>query len=348
MTDIGFDGIIFGLQRVGGISTYAWEMSKRLASSYGLNVTLGMPPNPMTDYAEALQKLQVSRHTDFLPSKIGRYLPVTLANEIVHSTYYRVPQGRRSKRIVTAYDFVYERYRVGPAKAVHSAQKRHACMTADAVLCISANTRADLLSTYREIDPDKVVVTPLAVDHDTYFIPIGANRSLSNNVVFVGQRSGYKRFDIAAKAVSLAGLTLTVVGSPPNDQERAMLDRLLNGRWESVGRVSNDQLRDVYASAYAFIYPSDYEGFGLPILEAQACGCPAVVANLSSFPEVGGAAALYAETQAPEAYADKLCKLLNSSFRTDVVQSGIANGRQFHWDKTYSQTIAAYERVLST
>jgi mannosyltransferase len=125
------------------------------------------------------------------------------------------------------------------------------------------------------------------------------------------------------------------------------LNEALGRRWKYFGVVPADRLRVIYGSCFAFIYPSSYEGFGLPILEAMACGAPAVVACLSAFPEVGGDAALYAESQTPKAYASHLQSLMASEHRAAKVREGIAHARQFSWDTTFARTLESYRRLAN-
>lgn len=346
MIDIGFDGAIFGLSRIGGINTYAWEMLWRLSNVADAEITLGLTDKVISGKKEAIEALNLPTTRDIIPTKAARYMKSRLRNDVVHSTYYREPPSKRTKSVVTVYDFVYERYRSGLARKVHSLQKSRACKTADAILCISENTREDLLKAYPDIDPAIVHVTHLALAHETFFVPDDAYPAIDDAVVYVGGRTSYKRFDLAVQAAALSNLRLAIVGPPTEEEERTLLDRYLAGRWSWLGRVDDATLRRVYAGAYAFIYTSDYEGFGLPILEAQACGCPAVVANRSSFPEVGGKAALYAQEQTAEAYSNCLSALADTENRKRVVAAGLSNSAQFNWDRTFDLTISAYRNLL--
>ncbi len=348
---VTFDGTIFGLQRVGGISTYAIELARRLAVAEDIALTLWLPKSLRLDRASELTALPTTHRREALSSKIARYLPLGAKGaDIVHSVYYRTPRDRHAKTVVTVYDFIYERYRSGLPALVHSYQKRRACRVADAIITISTNTAHDLCAAYPDVDPARVFTIPLAASTQTFYPPPTAGRraELADTVLFVGQRKGYKRFDLAVAAVGEArGLRLAIVGSPPNAEEIGMLDRWLRGRWTALGRVTDAELRNIYAGAFAVICPSDYEGFGLPILEAQACGCPTVVANRSSFPEVGGTAALYALDQAPGDYAAALGRLTENDVRAQIVAAGIANAATFSWDRTCAMTIDCYRRVMA-
>lgn len=341
-----FDGTIFGLQRVGGISTYAAALLRRLAAMRDIELELRLPRTVISTLADSLTPLRASQAA--LPNWLTRYAGMAADGgaEIVHSPYYRRPRGSRTHAVVTVHDFVYERYRRGLPLAVHHWQKLAACRRADAIIAVSANTAADLADACPDIGAGRVRVIPLAVDHRV-FAPVAAaarDPGLAGAVLFVGRRGGYKRFDLAVEAVALTDrLELAIVGAMPDCAERARLDRRLPGRWRWLGRLDDAALRRAYASAHACICPSDYEGFGLPILEAQACGCPVVAAARSSFPEVGGEAARYAASQRAEDYADAMAAADRD--RHAVRAAGIANAARFSWDATAAQTRAVYREL---
>ncbi len=343
---VDLDCIIFGLQQVGGISTYWFELTRWLAARDDVELHLTLPRGLSPERAAAIASLGVACDTRQLADSVARYLgPGTISDaDIVHSSYYRLPPARPgTRRVVTVYDFTYEYVRTGPARWLHSAQKARSVRAADAVICISAATRDDLLRAYPDVDPAKVTAIPLAVSADAFF-PLEAHAcrdDLADCALFVGARGGYKRFDLAIAGVAaVPHLWLAIVGGPLSAAERAQLDAALPGRWTALGLLDAAGLRQAYASAFALIYPSDHEGFGLPIIEAMACGCPAVVAARGASAEVGGAAAVYAAEQRGADYAGALMAL--AAYRPVAITAGLTRAAGFTWERTFTATMAAY------
>lgn len=116
-----------------------------------------------------------------------------------------------------------------------------------------------------------------------------------------------------------------------------------------MGYVSDAELRALYEHAACFVYPSFYEGFGLPPLEAMACGCPVIVSNAASLPEVCGDAALYCNPCSPEDIAEKISLLMaDPRLREDLRQKGLERAKQFTWEKCARETFAIIEKVLAS
>ena len=344
---ITLDCIIFGLQHFGGISNYWAKLVSHVDSEPALDCNLVLPSRIRFADFDALDASRLTASREHLDPRLTRYLPVRNANaqDVFHTSYYRLPAKRVTKYVVSVYDFTYERYRDGLAKWVHTMQKLRSIRRADVVLCISEATRRDVLLHCPDVDPGKLKVVHLGVDPEAYFPePLDATGSAPRNcVLFVGQRGGYKRFDLAVQALRQSPLlTLGVVGPALSATEHELLTQQLGTRWAEFGPVHSSELRRLYSSAYAFVFPSDYEGFGLPVLEAMACGCPVIAADNSSLPEVGGDAALYAGSQQPQAYAQLLQSLEATAVRDQVVKAGLRRALQFPWSTTLQQTVALY------
>lgn len=339
------DSIIFGLQRYGGISNYWARLLDHATISPLLSTRLVLPRRvSFREFDNAWSRGLPPLH-ERLSERVSRYMQAAVPDRdaVFHTSYYRLPRGRVSRYIVSAYDFTYERYRVGLTRYVHTTQKLTSLRRADAVLCISHATKRDVLEFCPGIDPARLHVTHLGVDTGMFFPDAATIYGLETTVLFVGQRTGYKRFDLAAEAVrQCPRLRLGVVGPVLSGAERDMLQVKLGSRWHEFGPVGTVELRRLYSSVLAFIFPSDYEGFGLPVLEAMACGCPVVAANASSLPEVGAGAALYATGQRADDYSSILNELGDSTTRTSHVRAGLIRAAEFSWSKTFDQTLFVY------
>ena len=343
LSKLVLDCIIFGLQRFGGISNF-WARLVEASGTASIDEVVLLMPRSIR--AHAMPEISGSAlYTERLPTRLSRYLPAGGVGRgaVFHTSYYRRPYQSVDRYITSVYDFTYERYFSTLPKLVHHRQKGASIAAADLSVCISEATRADLLSFFPKVDPGKTRVIPLGVDRSQFYPDHGPHMG-PPYVLFVGQRSRYKRFDLAVDAVALTtGLTLAIVGPPLLDDEKMQLERTLPGRWIEHGGVDSDKLRRLYSDAHAFIFPSDYEGFGLPILEAMACGCPTVAANRSSFPEVAGNAALLADSQHPESYSTLLSQLEHDDTRHQLVGAGHSQVELFEWSKTFSRLWEVYQ-----
>jgi mannosyltransferase len=345
------DSIIFGLQQNGGISNYWARLLDAYVSNAAMNAELIMPRDIRFRgfKNEWLNRFEV--HQESISPRVSLYLRVRSSGgcEVFHTSYYRIPAGRTRRYVVTAYDFMYERYRKGPARWVHTLQKRRSLERADVISCISTFTRNEVLDFFPHIDPARLQVVPLGVDTDSFYPDRrDEDADLAHTVLFVGLRYGYKRFDLAVEAVraSRLSLVLGIVGPALSDRDRAQLDAALGDRWQYFGAVSVDRLRELFSSAYALLFPSDCEGFGLPILEAMACHCPVVAANRASLPEVGGDAALYAPDQRADDFAEALDSLGSGNLRQRLISSGDARVSQFTWAHTCRKTQELYQLAI--
>ena len=343
---VTMDSMIFGLQKFGGISNYWARLLSNLSTQEPEAVELLLPR--IVKYRSFdpiwLEHFNVKR--EFYQNNISRYLnsSVAVKNGVYHTSYYRLPKKRPGKTIVTVYDFTYERFRNGFPRMVHSIQKNRAINAADAIICISNSTKNDVLKFIPTIDPSLLHVIHLGVDLNDFFPDSSSNRDCSDMVLFVGQRAGYKRFDLAISAIQQSPeLRLGIIGPDLINSERENLYTKLGCRWKEFGPINDERLRQLYSSAYAFVFPSDYEGFGLPVLEAMACGCPVICSKLSSLPEVGGAAALYAERQDGEAFAACLASLADSCNRRCLIELGINRSQIFTWTQTINLTTDLYK-----
>ena len=136
------------------------------------------------------------------------------------------------------------------------------------------------------------------------------------------------------------GISLRIV------QQYDIVNDKIPCRWEYHGRLSDDALCALYNRAFCFVYPSDSEGFGLPLLEAMRAGCPVVCSNLTVFPEVAGNAALFADHQTGAAYAQQMVRLSDPDLRAEMIARGLERVRLFTWENCFNKTLDAYKLAL--
>lgn len=354
--NIFYDNIVFWLQRSGGISRYWQELASRFIKDEGCRITFIEPPFPCENkFRETLDMKNIINDSR-IRVKISRYLPVRIRlgkGSVFHSSYYRDCTDVSAAKIVTVHDFTYELYVRGLKRVVHTAQKRAAVQRADGVICISENTKKDLLRFFPETDPDKVTVIHNGVGDD--FKPSDKSREeifagfglkADRYAVFMGERSGYKNFDTAVKACALSGHFLLVTGGKPiSGDERTLLDKELKDRYRVFGYMTNEQIKEIFSAADCLLYPSLYEGFGLPVLEAMRCGCPVVASDSSSLPEAAGDAGILVRDMTQEGFATAMESAVQR--RTELVEKGFAHSAKFSWNRCFTETKAFYETIAA-
>jgi mannosyltransferase len=354
------DNIIFSIQSSGGISVYWAEMLKRILAS-GINThILEHPAAEQNIHRSKLELPAQSIVKDaHIPLGIARYLPALPScpgADIFHSSYYRTPLQSDLKQVVTVYDFTYELFRSGIRRFAHKHQKQQAILGATGIICISESTKQDLLRLYPTIPAEKTRVIHLGVS-DVYH-PLERNAVLPDElhwttdtkyVIFIGDRSKYKNFDLAVQAVGqIKDCHLVIVGgSQLTGKEHDLIKLCLDNRYHHMLGISESTLNQIYNYAFCLLYPSSYEGFGLPPLEAMQAGCPVVAVNCSSLPEVCGNAALLADTPDPSLFADLMNTLEQTPLRQVMISRGREQAKQFTWDNTCRKTIDFYHEIAA-
>ncbi|MFT6466227.1 glycosyltransferase family 4 protein [Halopseudomonas sp.] len=320
---IFFDGIIYNLQRTGGVTVLFDELIRRL---------------PQDSYVLAKN---APRH------RLDRYFKCRVNHycDIFHSTYYRLPATGGPHVVTTVHDFTYERFVRGPKQWLHTWQKNKAIAGSDAIICVSESTKQDLLEFCGARYESRVHVIPNGVSDQ--FKPI-VDAVPNNQVFFVGARAGYKNFLATVKAVSLLDeIVLTCVGGGGfTDTELATLENNLPGRYRHTGFLSTDGLNKEYNRSICLVYPSLYEGFGIPVLEAMRTGCPVIAVNASSIPEVAGQSAYLLETGNAEEISEAIKFFLSDDHRREFQFKGWQQSSLFSWDVTAQKTISVYEDLL--
>jgi glycosyltransferase involved in cell wall biosynthesis len=284
-----------------------------------------------------------------------RVLPAGVRQaDVFHSTYFTPCPVSCPGVVVSVYDMIAERaYSVsgGEGWELNIRAKREAILSATLCVAISESTAQDLKLFYPQVT-DRIRVVQLGADH----LPsdnLSGRQSKANPpyALYVGHRHGYKNFHTVIEALRTRSwprdLILHVVGSPLAwFEERLLAAYGLEGRVRSLGRLPDAELRAQYAAARCFIYPSLLEGFGLPVLEAHANGCPAVLSDIPAFREVAGDAAVFFDPRLGERLAEAVAAAREPDVRRRLVEGGYENVRRFSWDQAARQTLAVYEEAI--
>jgi glycosyltransferase involved in cell wall biosynthesis len=225
----------------------------------------------------------------------------------------------------------------------------HYCICAD-----SQSTKNDILK-FTKIKEEQIYVVPLAYEPLTNFPEINNQLLLSLGInepflCYLGEIDWRKGVDDILTAFEnikhrYSDLKLVLAGRCIVPEIQA---KIANNKYTNdiicPGFVSDDTKRALLSSAVAFLFPSEYEGFGLPVIEAMACGSPVITANVSSLPEVGGDAVLYVEPKNSEQLAAQIERFLSSEdLRNEYIQKGFAQANKFSWDKTAEMTEKVYK-----
>lgn len=356
--NIIIDNIIFRWQKSGGISVVWHELIKRMltntSSIYRFIEYQGADWNLFhKDLAiPATNILYTKPNKSFL---LGRYLCESIKQEkekfIFHSTYYRTSSNPNAINIVTVHDFTYERYCKGVRKWIHSWTKKYAIRKADHVICISENTKKDLLKFVKGIDEKNVLVIYNGASDDFYKIEDESHRYQTNQenyLVFVGSRASYKNFSLAVKVAAAANMKLKIVGSKLSVTEKRMTQDIVGNNYQELGHIDNITLNKLYNKAFALLYPSAYEGFGLPVVEAQKSGCPVLALNNSSIKEIIGDKEQLVEQPNVNSFCKQIEKLKQETYRNEIIQKGIKNAQQFTWENTFSKYMELYQNIANS
>ena len=273
--------------------------------------------------------------------------------DVIHYTYFdNVKDKIKCKRVVTVYDLIHEIFYNDYKRNQFYRPKKEIIQKADNIICISNSTKNDLLK-YYDVDERKIQVIYLGNNSKkhTHKSPKYIKYLNLPYILFVGKRDGYKNFDNLLKTFSenlnkLKDIYIVCFGgSNFSNQEIQKIKDLKIDPNKLIYIEGNDDLISLfYQNARLFIYPSKYEGFGLPILESFSNNCPVICSNTSSLPEVGGEAVSYFDPNDTGSIFDSIYKtFFDDSFRNDLIIKGQNQNKLFTWEKTALNHLKLYK-----
>jgi glycosyltransferase involved in cell wall biosynthesis len=367
---IFYDHQVFSLQDAGGVTRYQYELIRNLQLTTDVEITVLMGLNASVMSLQELSNVQtriLSWKTGLRPGylryamneTISAVLPPALGRfDIYHVMLYRaIPLLRRRRLVVTHHDCTHERFPHLFRNASFIMERKRALFSqADAIICVSESSRRDLLHFYN-VDEHKTHV----IHHGFSPLAVGSSVAEANGIpnspylLYVGLRARYKNFLLLLEAFSRSGLAgdfqLVVIGGGAfSQEEQAKIASLgISNRICHIPKAGEATLAHAYRNAALFVYPSLYEGFGLPTLEAMSLGCPILVHRTSSLPEVCGDAAFYFD----KSDAGELSRALVSTLQDS---QGIAMKRRlgrervrlYDWSQSAKSTLAVYRAVLAS
>lgn len=364
---IVYDYQIFSSQKYGGISRYIVEVANRIGETTKNEVRVLSPlyfNAYLTSRSPGVKvagfKMPVIKFSHRIYGAVNRALAGPMLHwlkpDLVHETYYasKSVKPRKYKVVVTVYDMIHEQFSADfPADDSTRKDKASAVARADHVICISEHTRRDLVNLLG-VPHEKTSVIHLGFSLRTGGgrVDIHVRRPF---LLYVGTRSGYKNFACLLQAYAASGtlmksLDLVTFGGGAMTSKEVNLFGQLGIPSENLHQIQggDDVLEGLYRRATALVYPSLYEGFGIPPLEAMSFDCPVVCSNTSSMPEVVGDAALLFDPLSAEALGKALVAVLeDAGLRQALITRGRERIKNFSWDKCAQQTMTVYQQVLS-
>lgn len=370
-----FDTQIFDWQINGGISRYFIEVLNRLDKSKDTEILFKCRHSYNT-YIQGTQWLSFKPVAKGIHFK-GKLSVLKLINQrinrgwsnrqlkkghfdIFHPTYYDpyfLEQLGNKPFVLTVYDLTNEKFNDhSPLTEKVLIWKKELISRAAHIIAISENTRKDVVEYYK-VPEAKVTTVYLSGGFEKDLLQASAGSEMdkvpSDYILFVGSRVGYKNYNAFVKELAplLKEQQLSLVtaggGSLTVAEQQLISDLGISKQVYSIPHASDRLLVQLYKHARVFVFPSLYEGFGLPVLEAMQCGCATLLSNNSSLPEVGGAAASYFDPFKEGDMRAQLARMLGDpSYITELKQEVDTQLTRFSWEHTANGHIEVYKKMI--
>lgn len=359
--NVFFGPEIWPLQSQGGISRYNGELIKGVAT-INQNTFAFLPDN-------------VNQFTDLIPDRCRILTNQTKTSELIktaleksgkescnliyHATYFgdaelKLWQRAGFKTVITVHDLISEKFsekKISIRPRINVKQK--AIRLADHIICISQTTKIDLME-YYNVSENRISVVYHGSNLRELESEIKYQSEEGKFLLYVGKRGSYKNFNFFLKAFAKStllkkGFKIIAFGGGNFSQSELELIRELGIQNNVLQLSGNDgELVQLYSTAFAFVYPSLYEGFGLPPIEAMKYGCPVLASNRGSIPEICNDAAIYFDPTSIDSMLSVMDKSLNELELLDQKRSlGYINAKKYTWQKTTQETADVYSKLFA-
>jgi len=351
-----YDFQIFAEQKNGGISRYFHEIISRIATRCSVELFEGFNNNDNSLFSDnkLLNRYYMRDYEgnkecrNILNSSLFYSFVKKRKYKIYHPTYYHDYGVDCYKAcIITVHDMIHELYMQNQKMII---EKKNMISKADGIIAVSENTKKDLINIYN-VDEKKIKVVYHA---NSLSVNVTSPRMIKEPyILYVGKRNGYKNAKILLQAFARCRHMndLKIIFFSPegfSDKEKQFFSVLKLERHIEHISGSDVVLANLYKYAEIFVYPSLYEGFGIPILEAMHYGTPVISSNSSSLPEVGGNAAAYFTPDSADDLAECMDKILDDEERrVRMGQAGMLREKMFSWDKSAEEHMKYYRQFLS-
>ena len=367
---IVLDPQIFNSQRYGGISRYYTEVFSRLSTNNDIlfpayhvqniyfNESNLVTPRQKTYlfYIKVLTKIRLRRIEKTSKKNFAIFKNTVLKQQFdlfvptYYDSYFLDYIGSKPF-VLTVYDMIHElfpEFFINDKMVVPN--KKYLMEIATRIIAVSENTKKDIIKIYPHIDSSKIDVV-----YHGCSIEINKVKSEilpEKYILFVGTRAIYKNFIFLVQSITTLlkndkDLHLICAGGGDfNSVEKELILELGLESQISQKYFNEDELGYFYNRAICFVFPSMYEGFGIPVLESMTCGCPVVLGKHSSFPEVAGDAGVYFDINSAHDLKDKISSIVqNESLRNEFSLKGLEQAKKFSWEKAASECLAVYKKA---
>ncbi len=347
---IYLDNLIFSLQSVGGISVY-WKSFLERINQSNFEVCLINKANKNNLLSKEIQWSKEIEPDTWLPITFTRIFPLVKLlpkYSIYHSSYFRISLQKNVCNIVTLHDLAAEMDMVsGWKKRLKIKLQASAIKRADGIICVSETTRQSLLQIYPDTSVNNTTVIYHGCSQEFYRIE---NTVIDlKQIIFIGGRKDYKNFKTCLNVMALLpDYHLIIIGGGDlSVAETVEIDTFLSNRYTYIKDIPTSELNKIYNQSLCLFYPSYYEGFGMPVIEAMKAGCAVITTATKAVAEVAGEAAiLIKHPKDIEGFKNEILKLSDKAYRDNWVKKGLVVANKYNWENNFNETMEFYKSIF--